>query len=191
MAKITSAYIGALSASVRTEFNKFLTIATVDWQRFAMTIPSTTAMNVYAALDELPGLREWLGDRVVHDLTGGTYSIENRTFEGTVGLKREAMEDDQYGLFIPGVQQLGQNAGTMPMELVFDALEAGNASKCFDGQYFFDSDHVTHDRDGEEVSYANTLLKSNLVSDGTTTVNNVWIGTADLMVADILSQKAS
>jgi phage major head subunit gpT-like protein len=36
---------------------------------------------------------------------------------------------------------MGQAAAVHPDELVFALLAAGFATACFDGQYFFDSDH--------------------------------------------------
>jgi phage major head subunit gpT-like protein len=68
----------------------------------AKTVPSTTAMNEYPRLDDMPGIREWIGDRLVHDLSASTYQIRNREFEKTIGIKRSQIEDDQIGIFAPG-----------------------------------------------------------------------------------------
>ncbi|MBM9400375.1 Mu-like prophage major head subunit gpT family protein [Gluconacetobacter azotocaptans] len=155
MADITLPYVQGLTAQVRTEFNQWLQAAPSEYDRISMTMTSSSAENLYPRLDEIAGLREWIGDRVIQELSGGAFVIRNRTFEGTVGLKREDMEDDQYSFFLPGIQQLGRNAALMPDRLVFKALGQGTTQKCFDGQYYFDTDHQTSDENGSWVPYSN------------------------------------
>ena len=52
----------------------------------------------------------WIGDRVVQNLSVHDYAIKNKSFESTVGIPREAIEDDQYGAYAPLMAQLGQDA---------------------------------------------------------------------------------
>ncbi|PDT05708.1 hypothetical protein CO666_03640 [Rhizobium chutanense] len=114
----------------------------------AMTVPSTTAMNEYPRLDDLPGFREWFGDRVVHDLSAQTYIIRNREFEKTISIKRSQIEDDQIGIFAPVAAQMGQDAAEFPDQLVFPLMKKAETVKCYDGQYFFDGDHPGYDENG-------------------------------------------
>ena len=155
MAEISGPFMQTLDVGVRTQFNQFLQTAPSMFGMIAMTIPSSTRENFYPKLNEIPGLREWLGDRVIHSLSTGGFSIANRTFELTISIARDDIEDDQFGIFNIGVQQLGLNAGAFPDELVFNLLKKGTTTKCWDGQNFFDTDHVTSDANGEDVSYAN------------------------------------
>src|SRR5690606_13198076 len=86
----------------------------------------------------------------VHDFT-----IKNRTFENTVGVPREAIEDDTFGVFSPLMAQLGQDAANHPAELVYALLAAGFSAKCYDGQFFFDTDHPVINAAGTEASVSN------------------------------------
>lgn len=106
-----------------------------------MDVPSTTSEQEYGWLGASTGFREWIGARQLQSLEEHGYTVKNRTFENTVAVKREKIEDDQYGIYTPLVSQLGQDAQLHPDELVFGLLQAGFDTKCFDGQYFFDTDH--------------------------------------------------
>lgn len=111
------------------------------WNQVAMKVPSTTGEEKYAWLGATTRFREWLGERVYQNLKQHDYSIKNKTFENTVAVPREAIEDDQYGVYTPLMTQLGQDAALHPDELVFALIAAGFTSLCYDGQYFFDTDH--------------------------------------------------
>ena len=69
------------------------------------------------------------------------YTIRNKTFEDTVGIKREAFEDDSYGVYAPTMEELGRQAAKLPDDLIADLILNGQSKLCFDGQYFFDTDH--------------------------------------------------
>lgn len=109
--------------------------------KVATLVPSNTKTETYAWLGQFPRLREWLGDRQVKNLSEGTYTITNKKYEATIAVKRDDIEDDQYGVYSPLFQEMGFAAATHPDELVFGLLAAGFTSKCFDGQYFFDANH--------------------------------------------------
>ncbi|WP_236233738.1 Mu-like prophage major head subunit gpT family protein [Pseudomonas tohonis] len=126
-----------------------------DFDRFVMTVPSTNSVEQYGWLGNSTAFREWIGDRVIQNLGVHDYSIKNVTFENTVGVNREAIEDDSYGLFTPLMGQLGQDAAMHPAELVYALLKAGFSKPCYDGQYFFDTDHPVTNKVGAEISKSN------------------------------------
>ena len=124
------------------------------WDKLAMKVPSTTSEEVYAWLGANTKLREWIGERVYQNLKTHGYTIKNKTFEGTVVVPREALEDDQYGVYKPLVAQMGQDAKSHPDELLFALIASGISTPCYDGQYFFDTDHPVG-LQGAEVSVSN------------------------------------
>jgi len=71
-----------------------------------------------------------------------------------VGVDRDEIEDDQYGVYKPVFEQLGQDAATHPDELVFELLKNGFSQACYDGQYFFDTDHPVG-MPGKQASVSN------------------------------------
>jgi len=127
---------------------------TSTWEQVATPIPSTTADNIYPWLGLSTQFREWVGERVYQSLKLHDYRIKNKTFENTVGVPRETIEDDQYGVFAPMVAQLGQDAKEHPDLLIFELFKNGFTTPCYDGQYFFDTDHPVG-ATGAQVSVSN------------------------------------
>lgn len=111
------------------------------WSQIATQVPSTTAEQKYAWLGKITKFREWIGERQYQNLVAHDYAIKNRTFENTVTVGRDEIEDDHYGVYTPVMQQLGQDAALHPDELVFELFNRGFSAPCYDGQYFFDTDH--------------------------------------------------
>lgn len=106
-----------------------------------MTVPSSSRENVYPWLGTLPSMRKWVGDRVIRNLSAHDYSIKNEPFEATLAIKRDDIEDDQVGIYGPLFRDMGAEAGNHPNRLVFSTLARGHELTCYDGQYFFDTDH--------------------------------------------------
>lgn len=133
--------LAAMTTGFKAVFKDAFASAPSDWDKIAMEVPSSTRQETYAWLGATTAFREWLGDRVVQNLASHDYTIKNRSFENTVGVDRDDIEDDTYGVYKPLVAQLGQDAKQHPDRLVFELLAAGFSTLCYDGQYFFDSDH--------------------------------------------------
>jgi len=144
-----------LFVALKTAFATGFAGAESQLKIVATEVPSTTSENVYGWLGQFPTMREWIGDRVVKNLKLHDYTIRNKTFESTIGVPREAVEDDQYGLYAPVAQEMGRAAGEHPDTLAFSLLLNGFNQTCYDGQYFFDTDHPVLNEDGTEGSVSN------------------------------------
>jgi len=113
----------------------------LDHMKVATVIMSTTASNVYSWLGHFPSLRQWIGDRQIKNLSQHSYTVTNAPYELTVGVDRDHIEDDQYGIYSVMMEDMGQSMQVHPSEVVFTLLLAGASTVCYDGQYFFDTDH--------------------------------------------------
>lgn len=152
---INRANLSALFTGIKTAFNTGFREAATYWEKIATLVPSTTSDEKYGWLGQFPRLREWIGDRYVKSIAAHDYSIKNKTFEATVGIPRENIEDDQFGVYAPLYQEMGHASKTHPDELIFALLAAGFTTTCFDGQFFFDTDHPVGDQEGAAVSVSN------------------------------------
>ena len=137
-----------------TIFNKALTEVQPMYTEIASVIPSTTDSETYAWLGDIPGMREWIGDREVQNLTASDYTIKNKDFELTVGVDRNAIEDDKLGIYNVRIEMLAQSAATHPDELIFKLLADGFTTKCFDGQPFFSAAHKIGEKTVSNMSHA-------------------------------------
>jgi phage major head subunit gpT-like protein len=152
---INSNTLRGIYTGLSTAYNARFTSVQSFYETVAMVVPSTTAMNEYPRLDDLPGFREWIGDRVVYDLSAQTYVIRNKEFEKTISIKRSQIEDDQIGIFTPVAGQIGQDAAEFPDQLVFPVMKKADTIKCYDGQYFYDTDHPGYDENGGATVVSN------------------------------------
>lgn len=161
MAAINAPVLQALRTMVRSEFQNALGKNEPLYKKIASVVPSNTRSNTYGWLGAMPTMREWIGARVINSIKEHGYSITNRTFETTIGISRDDVEDDTIGTYKPMVQALAQEGEEFPDDLVVELLAAGFGTLCYDGQNFFDTDHPVnekHDGTGADVSVANMVV---------------------------------
>lgn len=138
---VNQATLAAIYQSFSTIFGEAFAGVKTMWPTVAMECPSTSAVTDYAWLGDYPAMREWVGDRVLKDLSLSSYQIRNKNYEASVEVDRNNIEDDQIGVYKPMIQGLADAAAKHPDRLVFALLAAGFATACYDGQYYFDTDH--------------------------------------------------
>ena len=138
---INKSTLDALFTGLNAAFNLAFSETESHLEKLAMIAPSLSKEEEYCWLGAFPGMKEWIGQREVNNPEAFNYTIKNRTFESTFSVPREDIEDDRIGLFKPISVQFGELAKTHPDELLFGLLKDGFSKPCYDGQYFFDSDH--------------------------------------------------
>jgi len=150
--------ISAVFISLKTLFNNAFAAAPSTWQKIAMRVPSSSGQNDYAWLSNFPKMRRWIGTKQVKSLEAYKYSVVNEDFEATVEVDRNDIEDDQLGIYQPQAQMAGFSAAQLPDEIVYEAVNNAFDTLCYDGQYFFDTDHPVGDA---SVSNMTTAVLSN------------------------------
>lgn len=154
---INQASLAALFITLKTTFNKEFEAAPTQWEKVAMLVPSTSGQNDYAWIANFPRMRKWLGEKAVKALAGFKYTIVNDDWEATIEVDRNHIEDDNLGIYGPQAQGAALSAKQLPDEIVFDLVNNGFTATCFDGQYFFDTDH---DVAGSSVANKGTAVLS-------------------------------
>lgn len=125
-----------------TLFNKVFAETETNYEKVATIVPSTGATESYQWLGTLPKLRQWVGDRIIRNISNYEYTIKNKPFEATMSIDKYDMEDDKLGIYKPQVESLAEAAKQFPDELVFKILEDGFENKCYDGVAFFGTHKV-------------------------------------------------
>lgn len=115
------------------------------FEEIAMTVSSNNKSNSYAWVRQIGTLREWVGDRIIEQLSGDTYVLQNKDWERTISVDKNDISDDQYGLYAPLAEDLGMAAMSHRAKLVYDVLAAGETGICYDGQPFFSTAHPSED----------------------------------------------
>lgn len=152
---ISTQNLQILFTGFKAAFQDAFAAAQPQYQKIAMTVPSSTSAETYAWMEALPRIHEWLGERDVQSLGTKSMQITNRKFVSTVKVRRDQIEDDQFGVFGAIFSQLGKSVGDFPDELIFPLLNAGFSTACFDGQNFFDPNHPVKDANGNNTLVSN------------------------------------
>ena len=153
---ISNASLDALRVGYKTEYQRGLTVAPLMKDRVAMTVKSATFESRYGWLKKLSGMREWIGPRLMDNLSESSYSIANRHFEKTVSVDRNDIQDDNLGQYAAAFAEMGELTAALPEQMVWNLLKSGFTTNCFDNQFFFDVDHPITDEAGNDTIYANT-----------------------------------
>ena len=135
------------------KFDNQVMAATPFYPQVCTIIPSDGADEKYAWLGNMPGMREWLGDRRFNELRAADYTLANKHWESSLLIKKNDIADDRMGLYPALMQELANEATYHPDELWFEALANGESTACYDGQFFFDTDH----RWGDSGTQSNDL----------------------------------
>jgi phage major head subunit gpT-like protein len=151
---LNRANLADLFIGYNTQFKEGFGAYKSDWNRIGMRVPSSTKEEHYAWLGQFPGLREWLGERQIKQLKAFDYRIKNKPFESTVEVDSDDVMYDRYGIYSPLMMEMGRAAAAHPDELLFGLLKTAFTTPCYDGQYYFDTDHPVG-RDGAVANVSN------------------------------------
>lgn len=160
--KITGDTLQTLGVGFKSSYQAGVgLVADTSIDDIAMTVNSTNGKEEYGWLGELPDMREWLGDRVINQFEGHGYEIKNKDWEQTVAVKRNDILDDNLGLYSTRFRAMGRATASHPPKLAYGLFKAGFSTKCYDGQYFFDTDHPVLDAAGKQQSVSNFVDGAN------------------------------
>lgn len=109
--------------------------------QFALPTTSSSAEEFYGFLAAVPGLRELVGEVTIRNIADLNYSVKNKEFESTIGVKRTDIERDNFGMYNMLFPAMGVAARNHPDELLFALMVAGFTTTCYTGKNFFDADH--------------------------------------------------
>lgn len=129
--------------------------------------------ETYKWLGMAPAMREWIGGRQPKGFRANGVTISNLKFEATLEVLLEEMERDKTGQVMTRVRELAERANSHWASLLSTLIINGESTACYDGQYFFDTDHS----EGDSGSQSNDIT-----NDITTTT----APTADEMQSSIL-----
>lgn len=143
-----------------------------QWHMPLMTnVPSTTSMNTYGWMKQIPALREWLGPRVIHQLAESDYTIKNKKYELTLGIPEDDFEDDNLGQYVMQSRLLGESAAQWFDDILLSLMENGATDTCFDGLSFFNTAHLLSGSAQSNLLTGTALTGTNIFNVMTTMGN--------------------
>lgn len=154
---VNKANLTAVFITLKTTFNKAFEAAPSVWEKTTMKVPSGSSQNDYTWLSRFPKMIKWLGSKTIKALEAFTYTVVNDDYEATVEVDRNDIEDDNLGIYAPMAKEAGFSSKQLPDEIDAELKNNAFANLCFDGQYFYDTDHEVN---GASVSNKGTAALS-------------------------------
>lgn len=99
----------------------------------------------YAWLGQAPAMREWVGGRQAKGLRENGIVVKNKKFEATLEIPVDWMRRDKTGQIQMRINEMARRANAHWSGLLSPLILNGAASVCYDGQYYFDTDHAEGD----------------------------------------------
>lgn len=136
--EINAHNLGILRTAVTTRFNKaFSAVKADEYKKFAMTIPMGTGQLDMPFFEQLCKMREWIDNRVIQNMATRFLTVRPRNFELTYGIPKNAINDDQYGVYMDMVEEMAVNAANLPHDLCEELLNNAANAKWLDNGNFF------------------------------------------------------
>ena len=157
---VNKSTIAGVFLTLKTTFMNAFDAAPSQWQQTAMLVPSSSGQNDYTWLSKFPKMIKWIGDKAIKQLEAFKYTVVNNDWEATVEVDRNDIEDDNLGIYGPQAQMAGFSARQLPDEIVSDLKNNGFANLCYDGQYFYDTDHPVGEAKTSTANKATTALSA-------------------------------
>ncbi|MBE7507794.1 MAG: Mu-like prophage major head subunit gpT family protein [Planctomycetia bacterium] len=145
----TGVTLRGLNGAFRPAFMEAVTL----WKMICSYVKSTGKDESYKWLGQLPMPTEWKGKRRTQALRDFGMTLTNLHWEETLHIDRNEFADDQTGQLNLRVQEMARRFAMHPDKILIDLIMAAEAALCYDGQFFFDTDHV----EGESGAQSNDL----------------------------------
>jgi phage major head subunit gpT-like protein len=143
--------MGASTLSSRAIIGAFFArleqVVAMSWAgKIAMgPFQSNQASETYAWLGMAPAMREWVGGRNAKGFRENGITIVNKKFEATLEVMVDEIRRDKTGQVMVRVNEMADRAASHWLKLLSDLLLTAESAVCYDGQYFFDTDHLEGD----------------------------------------------
>lgn len=117
---------------------------------------SDQSSETYKWLGQSPALREWLGGRDAKGFRENGITIVNKHYEATLEVLVEELRRDKTGQIMVRVADLAARVNAHWAKLMTTLIVNGESTNCYDGQYYFDTDHTEGDSGTQDndVNYA-------------------------------------
>lgn len=171
MGVVTSDILALTAAGLKTDFDLSLAqpAFTPDWAQIATRIGTTLPTQNYGFLGYGATMEEFKDEVREQSVNQYTYALSDKVYKADMNVDRKSLEDDQYGLLKLRVMGLADETTRFWNELAYGQLDAGFSTLCYDGQYFFDSDH-SEGSSGTQVNVTSNPLSDSSLETARTTM---------------------
>lgn len=133
----------SIEKGIRNEFEKARQAykPMTSWRKLTTVVDSKASQEKMVLFGEQNPLRLFGDERQPSKFAEYSYFITNKKYEKTLTIDRDLIEDDQTGMILQKARNMGVGYERDLDQLVLNHLGLGRSILCYDGQYFFDTDH--------------------------------------------------
>jgi phage major head subunit gpT-like protein len=106
---------------------------------------SDQASETYQFLGQSPAMREWIGGRQAKGFQGQGITIVNKHYEATIEFQKKDVRRDKTPQIEARINDFADRGQTHWASLLSTLLLNGPSTVCYDGQFYFDTDHSEGD----------------------------------------------
>ena len=115
----------------------------MDWvEAISNYFTSDQESETYKWLGQSPVMREWVGGRQSKGFLTNGLTIENKHFEGTLEFNVKDLRRDKTGQIKVRINEFADRTNAHWAQILSKLLNNAESTVCYDGQYFFDTDHT-------------------------------------------------
>jgi phage major head subunit gpT-like protein len=108
----------------------------------SMLFQSDQESETYKWLGMAPAMREWVGGRQSKGFQENGITIKNRKFEATLEVLVDDLRRDKTGQLMVRINEMADRTNSHWASLLSTLVLNGLSTNCYDGQFYFDVDHV-------------------------------------------------
>lgn len=141
-------------AIIGSFFHRLAVLDGAHWiSALSMLFDSDQESETYKWLGQVPALREWVGGRQAKGFSENGITITNKKYEATLEVLVDEIRRDKTGQVMIRVAELARRTMTHWATLLSTLMINGESAVCYDGQFFFDTDHS----EGDSGSQSNDI----------------------------------
>ena len=126
----------------------------VGWvDQVANLFESDQESETYKWLGMSPAMREWVGGRQAKGFRENGITIANKHYESTIEIELSDIRRDKTGQIRARIEEFADKQNQHWASLLSTLIMNGVSTACYDGQFFFDTDHS----EGDSGSQSNDI----------------------------------
>jgi phage major head subunit gpT-like protein len=122
--------------------------------------------ETYPWLGMAPAMREWIGGRQAKGFRENQVVIANKKYESTMEVPVDWLRRDKTGQIRVRIAEQTERANAHWAKLLNQLIIDGEAGVCYDGQFFFDTDHSEGDSGTQDNDIAVNITTTTAPTTG-------------------------
>jgi phage major head subunit gpT-like protein len=132
----------------------------------SMLFQSDQESETYPWLGMAPAMREWIGGRQAKGFRENQVVIANKKYESTMEVPVDWLRRDKTGQIRVRIAEQTERANAHWAKLLNQLIIDGEAGVCYDGQFFFDTDHSEGDSGTQDNDIAVNITTTTAPTTG-------------------------